>query len=344
LKTYYYSTLRSGLWLGLALPAIGGGSYLSFQEHTWGSLPSWDVLLFIYSILVVPVLLALLIGINIFVWTRKRISYAFIFELNPRSRLDHHEYFELPSFLLCTLAYAFWFSLAQIGPPMLWPLIWIALTLVVMFNPIRRFMWGTARWWTIKNIAKLGASGIWEVEFTDVWLGDQFCSLVYSLSNLYFVGCFYARFANSASAYSSQVTWSTCSVAQNWGWYYLLGMLPFMVRFMQSLRQYRDSKHPIQLINAGKYVMAMIYHLCYCYWRHQDAPHTGRSYIFWCFTATVNSIYGCAWDFLMDWSVCKPRARYPLLRPQLVYESQIPCYYFALVRSRTCPFSHLAPI
>jgi hypothetical protein len=50
-------------------------------------------------------------------------------------------------------------------------------------------MWGTARWWTIKNIAKLGASGIWEVEvcssiditkhfrnliifqFTDVWLG-----------------------------------------------------------------------------------------------------------------------------------------------------------------------------
>lgn len=52
---------------------------VAFQEYTRGSLPSWDVLLFIYSILVVPVLLALLIGINILVWTRKRISYAFIF-------------------------------------------------------------------------------------------------------------------------------------------------------------------------------------------------------------------------------------------------------------------------
>ena len=44
---------------------------------------------------------------------------------------------KLPSLLFCTLAYAFWFSLAQIGPPLLWPLIWLALTLVVMFNPIR---------------------------------------------------------------------------------------------------------------------------------------------------------------------------------------------------------------
>ncbi|KAF8555480.1 hypothetical protein OG21DRAFT_1410816, partial [Imleria badia] len=27
-KTHYSSALRSGLWLGLALPAIAGGSYL----------------------------------------------------------------------------------------------------------------------------------------------------------------------------------------------------------------------------------------------------------------------------------------------------------------------------
>ncbi|KAG6379562.1 EXS family-domain-containing protein [Boletus reticuloceps] len=325
-KTHHFSTFRSGLWLGLAIPAIAGGSYLSFQEHTRGSLPSWDILLYIYSILTVPILLSLLIGVNILVWTRKRINYAFIFELNPRSRLDHHEYFELPSLLLCTLAYAFWFSLARIGPPMLWPLIWLALTLVVILNPIRSFMWGPARWWTIKNVAKLGACGTRDVRFTDVWLGDQCCSLVYSLSNLYFVGCFYTRFANYVSTYDPQVqeAWSTCSVTQNWTWYYLLSMLPFMVRFMQSLRRYRDSKNFIHLINAGKYTIAIIYYLCYFYWKHQGSPHTGKSYILWCFTAAVNSIYGCAWDFLMDWSVCRPHARYPLLRQELVYKSHIP--------------------
>lgn len=52
-------------------------SLVAFQEYTRESLP-WDTLLYIYSILVLPVLLALLIGINILVWTRKRINYAFI--------------------------------------------------------------------------------------------------------------------------------------------------------------------------------------------------------------------------------------------------------------------------
>ncbi|KAH0832144.1 EXS family-domain-containing protein [Lanmaoa asiatica] len=381
-KTHHSSVFRSALWLGLALPAIAGGSYLSFQEHTRESLPSWNILLFIYSILVIPVLLALLIGINILVWAQKRISYVFIFsvlllpysvrsltictELNPRSRIDHHEYFELPSFFLCTLAFAFWFSLAQIGHPMLWPLIWLVLTLAVIFCPFREFMWGRTRWWTIRKIAKLGASGMLEVEFTDVWLGDHFCSLVYSLSNLYFVGCFYTRFSNNlpgstvqlnsesslyasfldnatsphqaessvpdsafrsllSSAYAPQAqeAWSACGVAQNWGWYYLLGMLPFLVRLVQNVRRYWNSKLFSQLINAGKYGMGMMCYFFYCYWRHQNFPRTGDSYILWCFTTTVYTIYGCAWDVFMDWGMGKPHARYPLLRPELVYKSQI---------------------
>lgn len=125
-----------------------------------------------------------------------------------------------------------------------------------------------------------------------VTTSDQFCSLVYTLSNLYFVGCFYTRFsinfpsstvqssinpesalhpanftipyqvgssaANSAfhsllsSAYAPQAqeAWSTCGVAQNWGWYYLLGILPFVVRVVQNVRRYWDSKLPSQLFNV----------------------------------------------------------------------------------------------
>ncbi|KAN0084540.1 EXS family domain containing protein [Tylopilus felleus] len=369
-KTHHFSTFRSGAWLGLALPAIVGGACLAFREHTRKSLPSWNILLYIYSIFLLPVLLALLIGVNIATWARERINYVFIFELNPRSRLDHHEYFELPSFLLCTLCYAFWFSLSQIGPPLLWPLIWLGLTLVVMFNPIHKCAWGPARWWTIKNIAKLGASGVWKVEFTDFWLGDQLCSIVYSLSGMYFVGCFYTRFfpkfplsfspalidyessqyasfpdnittayqsesfsTQSASSYEplAQEAWSKCSTAPNWQWFYLLAVLPFAVRFVQSLRRYRDSNLLTHLINAGKYGMGMIHYFFYFYWRHQGTPHIGASYVIWLFTGLVYATYACAWDFLMDWSLFKPHAKYPFLRPELVFKSQIPSYYFALV-------------
>ncbi|KAF8558288.1 EXS-domain-containing protein [Imleria badia] len=198
------------------------------------------------------------------------------------------------------------------------------------------------RWWTIRKIAKLGISGMWNVEFTDLWLGDQFCSLMYSISNVYFIGCFYRRWSLLSSAYDplAQEAWSTCGIPRNWGGYYLLGMLPFLARFVQSLRRYRDSKLPGQLANAGKYGMGMVQYFFYCYWRHQGI---GKSYILFCFTATVNSLYGGAWasfltDMAVDWSMCQPYARYPLLRRELVYKSHILFYYFALVSNLSIRF------
>lgn len=58
-----------------------------------------------------------------------------------------------------------------------------------------------------------------------------------------------------SSAYDPQVqeAWTTCGVARNWGWYYLLSALPFTIRFVQSLRRYRDSKLPTHLINVRNF-------------------------------------------------------------------------------------------
>ena len=119
---------------------------------------------------------------------------------------------------------------------------------------------------------------------------DQLCSIVYSLSGTYFVGCFYTRFLAkfallsgpsvstfasypddatmpsqselvARSAYQSlkllaydpraQEAWTTCGTAENWEWYYILAVLPFAVRFVQSLRRYRDSNLHTHLINVG---------------------------------------------------------------------------------------------
>ena len=131
---------------------------------------------------------------------------------------------------------------------------------------------------------------------------DQICSLVYSFSGMYFVGCFYTHFLSSSplsivptltnfesSRYASfldnvttpyqpeasaaksvyqglvslaydpraQEAWSMCGAAQNWGWYYLLAILPFLVRFVQSLRRYRDSKLPTHLINVRSFMITI---------------------------------------------------------------------------------------
>lgn len=369
-KSHHFSTFRTGMWLGSSIPATIIGFITCLRHSTATSLPSWDIILFIYSIFLIPTLLALLVGLNLVVWARERINYVFIFELNVRSRLDHREYFELPAFLLCALAYCFMLSFIRVGPPLVWPLVWLALVVIVLCNPIPNLR-GRSRWWLIKSIARLGISGLWGVEFTDFWLGDQFCSLAYSLSNFYFVGCFYSRYFPHVPSYtnvsslqqnismavvprflpSSQMfslvprdevlssaydpavrdAWTTCGAESHWGSYFALAMIPFLVRFVQSVRRYRDSKLPTHLINAGKYGMGMVYYLCYYLWRRDGATDGGASFILWCLSAVIYALYGCAWDFAMDWSICKPRAKYPLLRRELVYTSQIPLYYVALV-------------
>lgn len=89
--------------------------FLGFQTETRDSIPGWDGLLFVYGVLLIPVVFSLLVGINLLVWSHSRINYIFIFgkshstfyrsifamvenftsELDPRTRLDHREYFEV---------------------------------------------------------------------------------------------------------------------------------------------------------------------------------------------------------------------------------------------------------
>ena len=69
--------------------------------------------MYVYAILLIPVLFSLLVGTNLGVWSKARINYAFIFgariahlsysefnahvdtELDVRTQLDHRKYFEV---------------------------------------------------------------------------------------------------------------------------------------------------------------------------------------------------------------------------------------------------------
>ncbi|CAG8671283.1 8736_t:CDS:1, partial [Scutellospora calospora] len=50
--------------------------------------------LLLYAGLILPMILLLLIGAMMFVWTKIHINYKFIFEFNPRNNLDFREYIE----------------------------------------------------------------------------------------------------------------------------------------------------------------------------------------------------------------------------------------------------------
>jgi hypothetical protein len=324
-KSHHFSTFRSGIALGLALPALFKGVHQSLQPETRAVIQSWDVLLFIYSVIFIPVLFSLLVGINLLVWSNARINYVFIFELDIRTRLNHRVYFEIPSILFATLAYAFWLSFSNIVSPTLWPAVWLGFTFLFLLNPLP-MMFRPSRWWLVKNVSRLLASGVRQVEFTDFWMGDQFCSFAYTLSNVYFIGCAYAL------DFGPDV-WVQCGPDRKpgWGIHFMLAILPSLLRLVQSVRRYADSKLITHLINGGKYGATIIYYLFYYIWRHHGVQSRDWSFILYCLFATVYTIYACTWDILMDWSFFKSRSEYPLLRPELIYTSDISVYYIALL-------------
>ncbi|KAI0319242.1 EXS-domain-containing protein [Amylostereum chailletii] len=199
-----------------------------------------------------------------------------------------------------------------------------------MVNPLPIFS-RSSRWWFIRNVARLLTSGAHRVEFTDFWLGDQFCSLIFTLGNLYLVVCAYVV------GFDGDIS-QQCSKPRHWGVPFVLSSLPLLVRLVQSVKRYIDSKLITHLINGGKYGMGIVYYLCYWIWRHNNVDR-GPSFVLFCLFGTIYTVYATSWDFLMDWSVLRPHAKHPLLRDEVVYTSQVPLYYCAILLNLLLRFS-----
>ncbi|KAJ7598997.1 EXS-domain-containing protein [Mycena floridula] len=179
-----------------------------------------------------------------------------------------------------------------------------------------------SRLWLLKRTGQLLLSGTRRVDFADFWLGDQYCSFVFTLSQLPLLVCSYANgFEGSLKKCGSS--------ARFWPVMFLLATLPFFVRVVQSIKRYVDSGLSTHLVNGGKYLSGIVAYLVYFIWRHQGGH--GASFVLWCVLNTIYAIYASSWDLLMDWSVLRMHAEHKLLRPELIYVHQIPLYYFAII-------------
>ncbi|CAE6422639.1 unnamed protein product [Rhizoctonia solani] len=179
-------------------------------------------------------------------------------------------------------------------------------------------------------------SGTRRVEFADFWLGDQLCSLVYTMSNLYFLVCAYVDHWNRIE--------ERCQLEQHWTIPLVLSTIPFIIRFVQCIRRYFDSKQTHHLVNGVKYVASIIYYVTYYVWRYNDMEYDLHLAIFVLF-ATISSLFGAYWDYTMDWSVLKVQGvKYKFLRKELVYSSWVPAYYVAIIANIIVRFSWIGYI
>lgn len=324
--SHHFSTFRSGLCLGVALPLFISALYELYSQSSrnqQNQTPHWQSILHVYGILFLPAIYPLLVSLNIFGWARFRINYVFIFELDTRTRLDMHEYLELPTFIFATFCLAFRLSFSSIALShvkwYLLPFAWLLFMAIVLVNPLRVWF-KDSRYWFLRLFGNLFLSGIRRVEFADFWLADQFCSFSYTSGGLVYVVCIYsAKFNEQTCGTGTRIL-----VAQ-----WALASLPMFIRLVQCLKRYRDSMLRMHLLNASRYASGIIALLIFDLWRALGTP---SGYLTtWSMANTFYSLFSCAWDLCMDWSLLSLQSPHPFLREELVYSNYIYVYYIAII-------------
>lgn len=307
------SIFRNGLLLagGLVFGIEGvvyGAEHISNPNPPIQTQASY--LLQIYAGYFLGLFLFLLFCLDCRVWTQAKINYVFIFEFDTRHNLNWHQLSELPCLFFFLLGLFLWLNFQQNGSNTMflyWPVILIALTLLILLFPGPILYHQARHWWAYSNF-RLLLAGIYPVEFRDFFLGDMYCSQTYTMGNIELFFCLYARDWNSPTQCNS--THSR-----------LLGFfstLPGIWRALQCLRRYYDTRNAFpHLVNCGKYTFTILSYMSLSLFRINQTPNLKAVFIV---CSTINSIYCSIWDLAMDWSLGNPYAEHPYLRDVLGYK------------------------
>ncbi|CAB4405606.1 unnamed protein product [Rhizophagus irregularis] len=308
-KTYYYSILRIGLYLGLSLSALVRAlvemrEILESEEKN----TVWPKLIELYSGFFLAIVFLLLFGGNMYIWTMSHINYKFIFEFDTRSNLDFRQYLEIPSVIFLVMCYVMLFNF-QYKPSdqLISPIILTISIVAILLNPFR-ILYYNARKWFFFTVSRLLGSGILRVEFRDFFLADILVSLAYSLTTLRLFGCI------SGTGCFNVLT-------------PLLSSIPATFRLLQTTKRCFDTLQVNHFINFGKYgTIILAIWMLYIY-RNGPSPATKAS---WAIVQFIASTYAFCWDVKMDWSLCKLHSENYLLRDELGFERHW-VYYFAII-------------
>lgn len=327
-ETFYTSFFSSGFFIGFGIPLFVLALYHALHGTLSGVLPEGSYMLQIYGGFFLIIVILMFFGINLIVFEHFRINYKFIFEFDISTALDFRQYFLLPSFSFFFLTLIAWFSFENFWPSDFpgrdWPCVYLVVMVIIFMWPGNQF-YALSRRWLQVALLRLVLSGLYPVEFRDFFIGDIFCSLSYTVSNLSFFFCLYAH--QWRGIISGNPSENTCG-SKNSRSMGFLQSLPSIWRLLQCLRRFADSGDGFpHLANMVKYGLTTIY---YCLLSVYRINVNGRNKAVFIVFATINSVYSSIWDLAMDWSLLQVSSKNFLLRDNLFYKSPI-YYYLAMI-------------
>eukprot|EP00004_Rigifila_ramosa_P024271 TRINITY_DN6982_c0_g1_i4.p1 TRINITY_DN6982_c0_g1~~TRINITY_DN6982_c0_g1_i4.p1 ORF type:complete len:776 (-),score=185.63 TRINITY_DN6982_c0_g1_i4:8-2335(-) len=318
---HLWSTFFLGLYLGIFLTAI----FIVVVASGEGLVvdPEWQSIFRMYRGFMIPIVFFFLLGLDVFVWLKYKINYILIFEMDPRDHLAIQEFLSISGLLSLlwissVLAYSFAPNIHFI-PRYYNPVALFFCFLVIILMPFDIF-YRTSRTWAFRTMMRVFAAPFVAVHFHDLWLGDQFNSMVTFFLDMEFFVCYYT--ANDSSV---------CGTVR-YGIRPIIATLPPLWRLLQCLRRYRDqNRNRVHLLNAFKYasVIFVVIWSSLSSANHEAGKEGWSSYdTMWAISAVFASSFAFWWDVRKDWGLGEKNSPHFLLRNELRYPPWV--YYVAV--------------
>lgn len=276
-------------------------------------------------------------GASVYVWTRNRVNYIFLFDLHPETVNSPLSIFndavdETLVFLVLMLLYykAGADDIPEWIPAGYYPAILVVYTVYCLVFPLKTRM---PMW---KLIFEVVTAPLTSPTFFTIYIADVFTSMVKVFQDIAWT----IGFVVSLDFMKSEdITDSSMHMWQHSFWYKnvlipLICLFPLWVRFNQCLRRYADTgKRLPNLANAFKYAMSQTvtlfgaFHPLYLIHKRIEAGAINWFQIGWMFLFVSSSLYSFFWDVYMDWGLGS--LKHGFLSARLMYPNRY--YYYVVI-------------
>jgi hypothetical protein len=266
-------------------------------------------------------------GIDVYLWTKYKVNYVFIFDFNPRRHHRYSSIFEaatLFSVLLVISVLLFLFTMTPSPPPGFeWmrkiPAFMHPLTAIIIFLGTFIVFQFKSQFWLLRCLFHVIIAPLTKVKFAHFFMADQLMSLSLVLNDVSYFACYLVY---DAGRHENE---TTCTVSNHWV-LPLLALLPPFWRLMQCVRRYITDRSKMHIANGCKYSVALIVATA-AILKSLYSNHVSFLVI-WIVIVAGNTTFTYLWDIKFDWSLGDKTATNKGLRNTLLYPTS--WYYFAL--------------
>ncbi|CAN1187784.1 Phosphate transporter PHO1 homolog 3 [Linum perenne] len=294
----------------------------------------------LYSLFGFIVLHMVLYAANIYFWRRYRVNHSFIFGFKPHNDLGYRQVF-LVAFGIAVLALVG--ILSNLDMEMdevtkdyqalteLIPLSLVTLLLVLLFLPLN-ILYRPTRFFFLTCIFHCIAAPLYKVTLPDFFLADQLTSQVQAIRSLEFYVCYYGwgDFKRRMNTCPKNGVYYT--------FYFIVAVIPYMVRLLQCLRRVFEEKDMMQGVNGLKYFVTIVAVTL------RTANLNGS--VGWRVTVSfsvIAAIGGTYWDLVYDWGLLQQGSKNWWLRDKLLVPHKS-VYYTAMVLNVLLRFAWLQTV